>query len=186
MSRNQNGFMAKIDAFGCFLQQSKIVSFLMILMVFAAGVFLLWKMPNESDLPQLHEGEPVPEDIVARIEFKCKDMKDVGRINFERRQNHVQIHKIDASRSKTILDRYNSMMDEIRRRGAVEKEEDYEPLNTTDEATAGFVKGLESDLFSILLKLAEDDVRSQAAGKAIEIIVGRGIKKENSTKIIKI
>ena len=175
MSRNQSGFMAWIDSFGSFLQRSKIVSFLMILMVFAAGVFLLWKMPNESDLPQLHEGEPVPEDIVARIEFKCKDMKDVGRIKFERGQNYVLILKIDSVRSNTILERFNSMMDEIRRRGAVEKEEDYEPLNTTDEATAGFVKRIEGEQFSSLLKLAQDDARSLAAKKMIELIVGKGI-----------
>ena len=205
MSKNQNAFMAKIDAFGNVLQRSKIVSFLMILMVFAAGVFLLWKMPNESDLPQLHEGEPVPEDIVARLQFKSKDMKDVARIDFECRQNYILILRIDPNRTKKILDGYKTMMEEVRRRGAAEKEEDYEPLNTTDEAIAGFVKALRGDLFSYLLELGQDKARNQAAEHLIEVVVGKGIimepvrsaekedaesgerpPQENSVKLVKI
>ena len=172
MSKDQNVFLAKINEFGDCLQKSKIVSFLMLLMVFAAGVFLLWKMPNESDLPQLHEGEPVPEDIVTRIEFRCKNMRDVARVRFERRQDSVLIFKVDLNKSKKMTDGFKTMLEEVRRRDAAEKEEDYEPLNTTDEAIAGFVKGLDDDLFFMLRELGKN---GQAAETLINVVVGKGI-----------
>ena len=177
MSRNQNGILAKIDEFEDYLQRSKMVSFLMILMVFAAGVFLLWKMPNESDLPQLHEGEPVPEDIVAKIEFRCKNMRDVARVKFERNQDSVLIFKVDSNQSKKMTEGFKTMLEEVRRRGAAEKEEDYEPLNTTDEAIAAFVKGLDGDLFSMLKELGKN---GQAAETLINVIVGKGIVEKKA------
>ena len=72
------------------------------------------------------------------------------------------------------------LMNEVLRRGAAEKEGDYEPLNTTDAEIAAFVKGLEGDLFSALRKLGQDDVRSQTAGNVIEVVVGKGIIKDPS------
>ena len=164
MSTEKNGFVEKINTFGCFLQRSKAVSFLMILMVFATGVLLLWKMPNESDLPQLNEGDPVQEDIVAKIDFKCKDKKDEGRLRGEIERSFPLSLRIETNRTKKILDGYRTMMDEIQRRDAADKEEKaYEPLNTTDVWIASFVKELQPYLYSILLELSRHKERGATA-----------------------
>ena len=124
MSTEKNGFVEKINAFGGFLQRSKAVSFLMILMVFATGVLLLWKMPNESDLPQLKEDYPVPEDIIAKFDFTCKDMIKLARIEEECEDNYPSVYCIDKSiidydksNTKKMLDSYMNMLNEVYRRG---------------------------------------------------------------------
>ena len=184
MSTEKNGFVEKINAFGCFLQRSKAVSFLMILMVFATGVLLLWKMPNESDLPQLNEGDPVQEDIVAKIDFKCKDKKDEGRLRGEIERSFPLYLRIETNRTKKILDGYRTMMDEIQRRDAADKEEKaYEPLNTTDVWIASFVKELQPYLYSILLELSRDKERGATAAGYMSAIVEQGIAEPRQEEV---
>ncbi len=184
MSTEKNGFVEKINAFGCFLQRSKAVSFLMILMVFATGVLLLWKMPNESDLPQLNEGDPVQEDIVAKIDFKCKDKKDEGRLRGEIERSFPLYLRIETNRTKKILDGYRTMMDEIQRRDAADKEEKaYEPLNTTDVWIASFVKELQPYLYSILLELSRDKERGATAAGYVSAIVEQGIAEPRQEEV---
>ena len=114
MSKNQNVFSAIFYEIGAFLQRSKIISFLLLLFVFASCVFLLWNMPNANDLPQLHQGEPVPEDLVAKIEFKCKDMEKVTNIKFHK--GYPQVFVLDSNLSKTMTDGFTSMMEDLQRR----------------------------------------------------------------------
>lgn len=178
MSEKKNGFMDFFRAVGHFLQHSILVSFLMILMVFATGVLLLRWMPNQSDLPQLNEDDAVQEDIVAKIAFKCRNMVEVDRIRDRTDRDFPLYFRIDPERTKAMLDGYAAMMGEVKSRMDAERNNSpYEPA-TGDEATASFMRELQPYLYSILSSFVEDEGRRAAAAKSVEDVVNRGVAHE--------
>ena len=62
------------ERIGAWLQRSLIVSLLMILMVFGAGVALLW-IPSQSDLPSIEKGSQAAQDIEAVCDFSYQNKK---------------------------------------------------------------------------------------------------------------
>ena len=182
MSANKNGFMDFFEAAGHFLQHSILVSFLMILMVFATGVLLLLWMPNQSDLPQLNEGDIVQEDIVAKIAFKCRNMVEVDRVRDRTERDFPQYFIVDPERTNAMLAGYAAMMEEIRRRSDAEKNNSpYEPA-TSDEATAVFVREMQPYLYSVLSSFVESEDRLSEAAKCVEDVGFRGIVRETNSE----
>lgn len=175
MSENEQSFAEVIHSFGSFLQRSKAVSFLMVLLVFAAGTLLLRWMPNQSGLPQLNENDVIREDIVARISFKCRNMEDVDRIREEEERDFPQCYKFDFDRTDKIKNGFRTMLEEIRRRReAVNDGKIYLPA-TRDRTIVEFMNDLKPFLFSILSSLAEDEARRTEAVRRVAAIVDRGI-----------
>ena len=62
------------ESIGEWMQHSIIVSLLMILMVFGAGVALLW-IPSQSDLPSIEKGSQAAQDIEAVCDFSYHNKK---------------------------------------------------------------------------------------------------------------
>ena len=171
--------------FGRFLQGSRVVSLLMLLPVFAVCVFMLKWMPK-NDLPPLNPGDPVQEDIVSRITFRSKDIREMVR-----RHNNTELYfplhfRVDDPKSesgKKILDGFDLMMEEVRKRGSEAAENG--ASGTAKEAPSqisGFVKDMSPNLFAILRSLVEKEQSRKAARACVETFVASGILPEPKKK----
>ena len=78
MSENNNSYTEMVRPFGQFLQRSKTVSFLMVLLVFVTGALLLRWMPNQSDLPQLRAFSKLPESDPSWFGFLMTVQPEAG------------------------------------------------------------------------------------------------------------
>ena len=170
--------------FGRFLQRSRVVSFLMLLPVFAVCVFMLKWMPK-NDLPPLNQGDPVQEDIVSRITFRSKDIREMVR----RRSNtelyfplHFRVDDPNSETGKKILDGFDRMMADVRQRGSAASEDGASGTETASSQISGFVKDMSPNLFAVLRFLAERERTRNAAKACVETVVASGILPEPRKK----
>jgi len=171
--------------FGRFLQRSRTISLLMLLLVFAVCVFMLKWMPK-NDLPPLNPGDPVKEDIISKITFRSKDIKEMVR----RRNNtelyfplHFRLDDPNLEARKKILDGYDLMMRDVRERGNAEAGNGMSgAANEAAANVSGFVKNMSPNLFAILRSLAEKEQSRNAARSCVETVVDSGILPEPKKK----
>ena len=178
MEKNGKNMRDVIDVLGGYLQRSTFVSLLMILMVFATCVFLLWWMPNQSDLPQLSEGDVAQQDIeVVLDDFRYPDIDEQERVADKINRESPLFFQVDSERTKQIIVGYELLVKEILRRNAAETDgKNYEAPDNADEETARrvvFVRELPPYLYYVLLQTYLDNARkTKAAAQVEEIVIG--------------
>ena len=178
MSNERKGIIGLIGRFGDFLRHSRALSLLMLLLVFAVCVFLLKWMPK-NELPPMNTGDPVPDDIVTRIPFRGKDMKQMLRLQNELERTSPLFFQVDEERVAGMRGGFDAMMAEVlRRRKADNESKEYEALPDTDRKVAEFVEKMQPTLFSILSEIAMDEPRRTRAGSLVAAVIEGGIAKE--------
>ena len=163
-------------SFGDYLQRSTLVSLLMILMVFATCVCLLWWMPNQSNLPQLNEGDMAPQDIAVQLD-------DFGYPDLDKQENAVKevnrqfplYFQAEPEHTGRMIAGFEQLMKEILRRNELETDNrPYESPDNADEETARLVstvKEMPPYLYLLLVQTAKDNSRNANARAQIEEIV---------------
>ena len=127
MTEEKKSAKKVFEKIGAWMQRSIFVSLLMILMVFGAGVALLW-IPSQSDLPSLEKGSQSMQDIEVVCDFSYQNKKDATRIFQEFALEFPRYFRYDPERSEKIMNGYDLLMRDILRRNAVEEEhKTYEP-----------------------------------------------------------
>lgn len=181
MSQKRKNVRELFEAIGAWLQRSLLVSFLMILLVFGAGVALLW-MPSQSDLPTIEKGSQAMQDIEAVCDFSYVNKKEAER-NYQSFVLEFPLYfRLDQEQSDKILNDYEILMQEILRRIAAEEGGTlYGPPENADEVTleyAELVRSLSPQLILFLRQIALDNaMKAKAASLVKEIVIG-GIAKE--------
>ena len=164
------------ERIGTWLQHSLIVSLLMILMVFGAGVALLW-IPSQSDLPSIEKGSQATQDIEAVCDFSYQNKKEANLVFQKFAMEFPRYFQYDRERSDKILKGYELLMQEISRRNALEEEhKPYAAPENPDPETlemVSFVQGIPALLYNFLRQTALDDTRkAKAAAQVKEIVLG--------------
>ena len=174
MSKRLNNPREFFQTLGGKLQRSPFVSLLMILMVFAAGVALLW-MPSQSDLPSLVEGAQSAQDIEAVCDFSYLNRKEAQRVFRTFALEFPRYFRLDPERSEHIKAGYDLLIREVLRRNAAEEERKIysAPENAEPEVVemVSFVREIPSLLYFFLRQTALDDVRKTKAAAQVEEIV---------------
>ena len=174
----------QFELFGClgrFLQRSRGVSFLMILLVFAVCVFMLKWMPK-NDLPPLNPGDPVQEDVLSRITFRTNIIELVRKTREAELNSalHYNVDDPDKERENAILNSFDLMMKEtLRRRDAETGGEKYDASECPDPKVAEFVEKMDSYLCSVLAEKAENDKSMSDALENVRAVIGGGIIAES-------
>lgn len=180
MNKIRKGVVGLFSRFGQFLRQSRALSLLMLLLVFAVCVFLLKWMPK-NELPPLNAGDPVLDNIVARIPFRGKDMELLLKRQNDVERTSPRYYRIDKARVDEMGSRYDAMMDEVvRRRLAENIGSGYVPSPDTNKSVAEFVEKMQPYLYSILSGIAMDESRRNKANKLVSAVVGGGILDESN------
>jgi len=181
MKKNPTTLDERFDKVGAYLQRSPLMSLLMVLMVFAAAVFLLW-MPSQSDLPELVENMASPQDIEAVCDFTYQNKKETERIYQSFVLEFPHYFRMDPERTKEMTDGFGRMMDEIQRRAAADDERKaYGPPENADPETVElvqFVQEMPALLYFFLRQTALDSARKAKAAAQVEEIVIGGIATE--------
>jgi len=178
MSENEKSLRDTLSMFGQFLQRSKFVSLLMVLMVFGTCVFLLWWMPNQNDLPQLNEGDRAQQDIEVLLDdFRYPNIDEQEKVIERVNREFTLYFRIEADQTKKIIAGYGLLMKEILRRNELETDnKPYGPPDNADEETAkrvSTVKEMPPYLYLLLLQTAMDNSRREKAlGLVEEIVIG--------------
>ncbi|MBR3688113.1 MAG: hypothetical protein IKL85_03450, partial [Lentisphaeria bacterium] len=166
------------ERIGAWLQRSLIVSLLMILMVFGAGVALLW-IPSQSDLPSIEKGSQAAQDIEAVCDFSYQNKKEATRVFQTFALEFPRYFRFDTERSEKIIKGYELMVQEILRRNAAEEERTVytlpENAGTETAELVSFVQELPPLLYFFLRQMALDDIRKTKAAAQVEEIVLGGI-----------
>ena len=185
MMKLSENLSAKLEIIGGKLQRSAAVSLLMILMVFAASVFLLL-VPSQGDLPILVEGARSPQDVEAECDFTYQNSKEKDRYFRSFALEFPRYFRLDPARKEKMTAGYGQLMKEILRRNA--SEEEHKPYNTPENADGelaelvSFVREMPPLLFNYLRQTALDEARmTKAAGQVEEIVIG-GIASEEELK----
>ena len=185
MSKRLNNPREFFQTLGGKLQRSPFVSLLMILMVFAAGVALLW-MPSQSDLPSLVEGAQSAQDIEAVCDFSYLNRKEAQRVFQTFALEFPRYFRLDPERSEHIKAGYDLLIREVLRRNAAEEERKIysAPENAEPEVVemVSFVREIPSLLYFFLRQTALDDVRKTKAAAQVEEIVLSGIATADELK----
>ena len=171
--KNAKEFFGRI---GAWIQRSRIVSLLMILMVFGAGVALLW-IPSQSDLPSLEKGAQSMQDIEVVCDFSYQNKKEAMRIFQNFALEFPRYFRYDPERSERIMKGYELLIQEILRRNAVEEEhKTYAVPENADPETVemvSFVQEIPERLYDFLRQTALDEARrAKAASQVKEIVLG--------------
>ena len=99
---------------GEWLQRSPIISFLMVLLVFAAAVFLLGVRP-QSDLPLLEKGSLSPQEIKAEFDFSYVDKGAARQVYYTFALEAPRYFRRDKDRSDRIMSGYELVIQEVQR-----------------------------------------------------------------------
>ena len=121
MSEDKKKKKEMFEHIGAWMQRSLIVSLLMILMVFGAGVALLW-IPSQSDLPSIEKGSQAAQDIEAVCDFSYQNKKEATRIFQTFALEFPRYFRFDPERSEQIIKGYELLIQEVLRRNAAEEE----------------------------------------------------------------
>ena len=163
---------------GAWMQRSLIVSLLMILMVFGAGVALLW-IPSQSDLPSIEKGSQATQNIEVVCDFSYRNRKEASRIFQKFALEFPRYFRLDPERSDKIIKGYGLLMQEVLRRNAAEEEHKAYavPENAGPETAemTTFVQEIPAHLYFFLRQTALDDARKAKAANQVEEIVLGGI-----------
>jgi len=176
MTEEKKNAKKVFEKIGAWMQRSIFVSLLMILMVFGAGVALLW-IPSQSDLPSLEKGAQSMQDIEVVCDFSYQNKKDASRIFQEFALEFPRYFRYDPERSERIMKGYDLLMREILRRNAVEEEhKTYAAPENADAETVemvSFVQEIPERLYDFLRQTALDEARrTKAAAQVKEIVLG--------------
>ena len=168
-----------------YLQRSPLVSILMVLLVFGAGVAQLW-MPSQSDLPSIEKGSQAMQDIEAVCDFSYVNKKEAESVLQSFSLEFPRFFLLDPDRSDKIIESYELLMREVlRRNSAIEEHQTYDvPENAGPEVAdmVTFVKELPPDLYFFLRQTALDEARKKKAYEQVKEIVLSGIANENELK----
>ena len=185
MSEEKKSAKEIFDRIGAWMQRSIVVSLLMILMVFGAGVALLW-IPSQSDLPSIEKGSQATQDIEAVCDFSYQNKKEAARVFQTFALEFPRFFRFDQERSDRIIKGYDLLIQEVLRRNAVEEERKaYTVPENAGPETAEmvlFVQELPPLLYFFLRQTALDDARKARAAAQVEEIVLGGIATEDELK----
>ena len=185
MSEDKKSAKEIFDRIGAWMQRSIVVSLLMILMVFGAGVALLW-IPSQSDLPSIEKGSQATQDIEAVCDFSYQNKKEAARVFQTFALEFPRFFRFDQERSDRIIKGYDLLIQEVLRRNAAEEERKaYKVPENAGPETAEmvlFVQELPPLLYFFLRQTALDDARKARAAAQVEEIVLSGIATEDELK----
>ena len=185
MSEGKKSAREVLESLGIWMQRSLFVSLLMILMVFGAGVALLW-IPSQSDLPSIEKGSQAAQDIEAVCDFSYRNKKEAARVFQTFTLEFPRYFRFDPERSEKIIKGYELLMQEVLRRNVAEEEHKsyVVPENAAPEVVemTSFVREIPPLLYFFLRQTALDDVRKAKAASQVEEIVFGGIATEEEQK----
>lgn len=174
-----------LEQIGAWMQRSTILSLLMILMVFGAGVALLW-IPIQSDLPSLEKGAQSMQDIEVVCDFSYQNKKEAQRIFQRFAQEFPRYFRYDPDRSERIMKGYDFLIQEVLRRNALEEEhKTYAVPENADPETVEMVtlvQEMPERLYDFLRQMALDEARRNKAVSQVKEIVLGGIATEDELK----
>ena len=185
MSEEKKTAKALLEQVGAWTQRSPLVSLLMVLMVFGAGVALLW-MPSQSDLPSIEKGSQAMQDIEAVCDFSYRNKKEAERVFQSFALEFPRFFLLDSERSDKIIKSYELLLQEVLRRNSAEEEG--KPYAVPDNAEpeiaemVAFVQELPAHLYFFLRQTALDEARKTRAAAQIEEIVLSGIATADELK----
>ncbi len=187
MSEEKNTAKEFFERIGTWMQRSLFVSLLMILMVFGAGVALLW-IPSQSDLPSIEKGSQATQDIEIVCDFSYLNKKEAQR-NFEKFvRDYPLFFRLDPERTEKIMEDYDHTMQEILRRASDEEAgKTYGPPEDADKETAErveLVRDMPQQLFLFLRQIAMDStLRARSSAQVKEIALGGIVAEEEIRKM---
>ena len=185
MAEEKKNTKKVLEQIGAWMQRSVFVSLLMILMVFGAGVALLW-IPSQSDLPSLEKGSQSVQDIEVVCDFSYQNKKEAQRIFQNFALEFPRYFRYDPDRSEKIMKGYDFLIQEVLRRNALEEEhKTYAVPENADPETVEMVtlvQEMPERLYDFLRQMALDEARRNKALSQVKEIVLGGIATAEELK----